>query len=59
MFERKSRHSWFWFAFWSLVIAMVIYWIARFFMRSVDKIATHQKKTKPSREMQPDAALFI
>ncbi|MDD5673915.1 MAG: hypothetical protein PHC61_07125 [Chitinivibrionales bacterium] len=41
----KKCHSWFWYAFWSLVAAACIYLIARFFLNAAAK----QGKINPSK----------
>jgi hypothetical protein len=36
MFSKK-KHSWSWMAIWSLVVSGIIFGIARFFLRAVQK----------------------
>ena len=54
MFAKKS-HSWFWYAFWSLVAAALIYLIARFFASTTESY--HDKKA--AKNPANDKELFI
>jgi len=45
----KKKHSWRWFALWSLLFSGVIYGISRFFMHAVDKEAGLNDKVKNSK----------
>jgi hypothetical protein len=57
---RKKKHSWFWFALWSLLFSALIFGVSRFFMHAVDtearKNGTEEKPKDP--KPNPDA-LFI
>jgi hypothetical protein len=57
----KKKHSWFWYAFWSLLSACIIYWVARLFLRSSEKAAavSRSEKKKTDRKDTEPVALFI
>jgi hypothetical protein len=56
----KKKHSWSWLAIWSLIISSIIFGIARFFLRAVEKESSNffnKKKKNASRHHKDE--LFI
>jgi bacteriorhodopsin len=44
MFFNRSKHSWFWYAFWTLGACFFLYNVARFFLKSA--LAAEKSDTK-------------
>ena len=60
MFFEKKGHSWFWYAFWTLAAAALIYLVARFFQSSTNKLDAVRPSPKRDKPKSPDySALFI
>ena len=51
----QKKHSWFWFAFWFLCAAGVLYLVARMFLKNVSK----QARVKKHDNSASGDALFV
>jgi hypothetical protein len=59
MFGRK-KHSWSWFALWSLLVSGILYLVSRFFLRAVEKESNRSgNKKKSKRGRAHSEELFI
>jgi len=58
MFGRK-KHSWSWFALWSLLVSGIFYCVSRFFLRAVEKESIRSSKKKSKRYRAHSEELFI
>jgi hypothetical protein len=59
MFGKKKR-SWSWLALGSLLVSGIIYWISRFFLRTVEKQSNRSAfKKRPKNAGQGSEELFI
>ncbi len=58
MFHRKKSHSWYWHTFWLLLFCLILFAIARFFMKTVSKNNIPQKVNN-KKKVKEEAPLFI